>query len=358
MKRFLLFSLLVFVVSFGKCQSINDWSFTGKVGNGFIIAHRPAIVHVLQKHIRSFELDFTKETNRRKGWEELYNFPEIGIGYQYFNLGNPQELGSAHGLFGMIKFKVLNHKANYLKAHLGLGLGYITKCFNINTNYKNQIVGSHINATVTTGIEYQIRISSLSSITAGVNITHYSNGGTKMPNLGLNLAVINAGMVFHLTEPKNLIKDSIHFTRKRSFQFLMAGGIKQLYPPNSPINGAGVITSDYIWPARKKAIYATGLDFYFDGGQKEYLLKDSIYTNGIESFLRVGFHLGYGLQVGKCTGMIQTGYYSYNPKLINGRIYSTLSFRYHLNNHWFLCFNLKSHFARAEYFQYGFGYKI
>ena len=91
MKRFLLFLSLLLISFFSFGQSLKNWSATAKLGNGFIVAHRPSVVHVLQKHCRSAELNFTKSTTRKGGWEELYNFPEIGFGYQYFNLGNPQE---------------------------------------------------------------------------------------------------------------------------------------------------------------------------------------------------------------------------------------------------------------------------
>jgi hypothetical protein len=358
MKRFLLFSVLVFAAMCGNSQSLKEWSTTAKIGNGFIVAHRPSVVHVLQKHCRSLELNFTQTTTKRKGWEELYNFPEIGFGYQYFNLGNPQELGSAQGLFGLIKFKLINHKTNFLKTHLGFGVGYVSKPFNVEDNYKNLLVGSRINATITTGIEYQIRLSKKSEIISGINLTHYSNGGSNVPNMGINLAMLNIGLIYHLNEIYPIEKDTVNIDRAKSFEVLLAGGVTQIYPPNSPKYGVGIITADYLWPLKKKSVFTIGADAFVDGSHKKFLLQDSIITDGFESAVRGGIHFGIGIQVGKCTGLLQTGYYFYNPYEIDGRIYNTLSFRYHLNNQWFVCFNLKSHYARADYFQYGIGYHL
>jgi len=358
MKRFLFISVLVFAAISSNSQSVKDWSCTAKIGNGFIVAHRPSVVHVLQKHSRSFELDFTKTTSRKKGWEELYNYPEIGFGYQYFNLGNPEELGSAQGLFGLVKFKLFNHKTNYFKTHLGIGLGYVSKTFNITDNYKNLLVGSHINATITTGIEYQIQVSKKTEFTSGINLTHYSNGGSNVPNMGINLAMLNVGLVYHLNDISNPTKDSVSINREKAFEVVIAGGIKQIYPPNSPKYGVGIFTTDYLWPIKKKSLFTIGTDAFFDGSHRAFLKQDSVITNGIDGVMRAGIHLGYGLKVGKCTGILQTGYYLYNPHEIDGRIYNTLSIRYHLNDHWFVCFNLKSHYARADYFQYGIGYHL
>ena len=118
MKRIhpLLFLNLIAIAGFS--QTTKSWAINAKLGDGFIVAHRPSVVQVLQKHCRSFELDYTLKTQSRKGWEELYNFPEIGFGYQYFNLGNPSELGIAQGIFGLINFKLTNHNSNFLHSHI------------------------------------------------------------------------------------------------------------------------------------------------------------------------------------------------------------------------------------------------
>jgi hypothetical protein len=358
MKRYLFFLSLILTSIFSFGQSIKNWSATAKLGNGFIVSHRPSVIHVLQKHCRSAEVNFTKVTMKKGNWEELYNFPEIGFGYQYFNLGNPQELGTAQGLFGLIKLNLFKHRTSYFKTHLGLGVGYVSKTFNLNDNYKNLLVGSKINATITTGIEYQIKLSKKSEFTSGINLTHYSNGGSNVPNMGINLAVLNIGLVYHLNQLNQIEKDTLHIERSEAFEILLAGGIKQIYPPNSPKYGVGIITTDYIWPIKNKSVFTLGTDVFFDRSHKAFLLQDSIITEGLDGFLRGGIHIGYGLRVGKCTGIIQTGYYLFNPNEINGRIYNTLSFRYHINEQWFVCFNLKSHFARADYFQYGIGYHL
>jgi len=356
MKRILPVLFPLFISITGFCQANKSWALNAKIGDGFIVAHRPSVVQVLQRHCRSFELDYTFKTQSKKGWEELYNFPEIGFGYQYFNLGNPSELGTAQGLFGLVNFKLSNHYSNFLHAHLGLGIGYVSKNFNTIDNYKNLLVGSKINATITTGIEYNFHLSEKTEITTGINLTHYSNGASKVPNMGVNLAMINAGLIYHINPVPVSRKDSVTLQRNKSFEVLFAGGMKQIYPPNSPIYGVAILTTDYIKPIKSKSLLTTGLDLYVDGSHKNYLLQDSLFTSGIESFLRSGLHIGYGLSVGKCTGILQVGYYFYNPHKIDGLIYNTLSFRYHISNHLFACFNLKAHYGRADNFQYGFGY--
>ncbi len=356
MKRILPLLFLNLIAIAGFSQTSKSWAINAKLGDGFIVAHRPSVVQVLQKHCRSFELDYTLKTQSRKGWEELYNFPEIGFGYQYFNLGNPSELGIAQGIFGLINFKLTNHNSNFLHSHIGLGIGYVTKTFNTIDNYKTLLVGSKINATITTGIEYNFNLSKKTEITTGINFTHYSNGSSKVPNMGINLAFINVGLIYKIISTPVIYKEAITLQREKYFEVLIAGAVKQIYPPNSPTYGVAILTADYIKPIKNKSLITTGFDAYVDGSHKNYLLQDSLFTSGIGSVLRSGIHIGYGLSVGKCTGILEAGYYFYNPHKIDGLIFNTLSFRYHINNHLFACFNLKAHYGRADYFQYGFGY--
>lgn len=354
----LLLILLCFLTILSQAQENKNWTISGKIGDGFVIAHRPSVVHLLQKHSRSIELNYTYKTTKKKGWEELYNFPEIGFGYQYFDLGNPQELGTAQSVFALIKFKIKTFKKSTFKTHLGLGLGYASKPFNVESNYKNQLYGSPINATINSGLSYTFIANNKFDITTGITISHFSNGSSKVPNMGINLATIDLGINYHIRDESITFKDTFPLKRLSSFEFLFAGGVKQLYPPNTPRFGVGIFTSDFIFPIKNKSLGTLGLDMYVDGSHKTFLLSDSIFTSGFKSYFRGGIHVGYGLQVGKCYGILQTGYYLYNPYNINGSIYSTLSFRYHINNHLFACFNLKSHYAKADYFQYGFGFKL
>ena len=358
MKSTILTFLLSILLFLANGQEPKNWAVTAKIGDGFIVAHRPSVVHVLQKHTRSFEIDYTFKTHNKKDWEEIYNFPELGIGYQFFNLGNPTELGTAQGLFGLIKFNLWNTKSSTLTTHLGIGVGYVSKPFNTTNNYKNILIGSKINATITTGVEYSFRLSHQTFFNAGINLTHYSNGSSNVPNMGINLASINAGIQHFLNTPIKSNKEKFNLQRKSHIAFLLAGGVKQTYPPNSPKYAIGVFTSDYILPIKNKSIVAIGGDFYYDKSRQIELNENQIEYNNFNLGMRAGIHFGYGLQAGKCSGQIQTGYYLYNPFHFDGRIYSTLTIRYQINEHLFACFNLKSHFARADYFQYGIGYQF
>lgn len=336
-----------------------QWQLSGKVQEGFIIAHRPSVVHLQKKHVKGFEIDYLKQTNGEANWHHLYNFPVLGFGYQYFDLGNQEELGYGQSLIGLIHFPLLKKQRLRLNVKFGIGIGYIEKPFNLTDNYKNQTVGSHINAVITTGTQVRFRSNKNDQILAGIDLTHFSNGSSKIPNMGINIATVNIGYLHCFGEETILKRDSISDTSERNeITFLAAMGVKELNPPGSATYGIGIFTGDWHHKVTPKSKLGGGTDLFIDNSISKRLEEDEIYVSGLEASARWGIHLSYGLEVGKCSGYFQTGYYLYTRIKNDGNIYSQLSLRYHITKHVFACFNLKSHYAKADYFEYGIGYKI
>jgi hypothetical protein len=56
--------------------------------------------------------------------------------------------------------------------------------------------------------------------------------------------------------------------------------------------------------------------------------------------------------------LFENGYYLYNRYKDDGNIYSRLCLRYHFSDRYFAVLNLKSHFAKADYWEYGIGMRL
>ena len=67
------------------------------------------------------------------------------------------------------------------------GLSFGWKPFDEQTNPFNTVVGSKINAYINLGLMLNWRFAPRWSLTAGVGLTHFSNGNTRYPNGGVNL---------------------------------------------------------------------------------------------------------------------------------------------------------------------------
>lgn len=336
-----------------------QWQLSAKFHEGFIIAHRPSIVHLQKEHVKGFEMEWLQQTDGSAKWHHLYNFPVLGLGYQFFYLGNKEELGNGHSLTGIIHFPLLNRRRLVLNCKFGLGFGYVDKPFNLTDNYKNLAVGSHINAAITTGIQFRFRSNSYNQILTGIDLTHFSNGSSKVPNMGINIASANVGFIHCFGKETKLQRDSVVPTNHTNeFTFLTALGLKELNPPGSDTYGVIILTGDWHHSVSQKSKVGAGTDLFIDNSGPTKLRDESVYAHGLKATARWGMHVSYGLQVGKCTGYLQTGYYLYTMVKADGNIYNQLSLRYQFTKHFFGCFNLKTHYAKADYFEYGIGYKI
>ena len=67
----------------------------------------------------------------------------------------------------------------------GLGLGFVQRIYNVETNQLNNAIGSHVNALVDFRLDFSYH-SDRNEISFGTEMLHLSNGAIKLPNLGLN----------------------------------------------------------------------------------------------------------------------------------------------------------------------------
>jgi hypothetical protein len=150
---------------------------------GYLLAHTPTLKN-LESHIFALEsqIEFGQS---HKEWAENYKHPVTGFGFNYFNFGR-EETGWAVSLQGTVKFNVVYFRKNALAVRFGAGVGYLSEMFDPETNLRNQAIGSHFNGFMQTAFMFEHPMAR-SDFSAGLVLSHFSNGAFSMPNLGVNL---------------------------------------------------------------------------------------------------------------------------------------------------------------------------
>lgn len=119
----------------------------------------------------------------------------IGIGWNEFNpqLGNPVSVFLLQGarIASLSNRLALNYEWN-----LGLTFGW--KPYDEIDNPDNKLIGSRVTAYI--GFDLYLRwiASRHVDLNFGLNVTHYSNGNTQSPNLGLNTAALRIGAAYYI----------------------------------------------------------------------------------------------------------------------------------------------------------------
>ena len=81
-------------------------------------------------------------------------------------------------------------------------------------------------------------------------------------------------------------------------------------------------------------------------------------TNRYYEVIKPGVHVLHQLRFSRLSLVTQLGFYIYAKDKSDGPIYDRLAIQYKLNNNILLNVALKTHFAKADFVEWGIGYSI
>ena len=328
---------------------------------GFIIAQHDDMKSLVSGHIYGGELNYIFRTDGCKPWQQIHKYPEIGVCALHLYLGNPQQLGTLEAIYPYtnIRLNKLNKKVN-LNLRLGLGLAYITKPFDRITNHQDIAIGSHVNGFVNLRFNTNVKLTEGLRLDAGVGLTHASNGAIKTPNLGLNMATVNVGIGYAFGN-KNCVyrKDTIPPIEKGWVpSIIVVAGIKQLETPDGPEYRAYGLQANIYHTINYKNKIGGGVEIAYNNATKAVWAKDSVYTNKISDILQGGVKISYSFTMHRLSLPIDFGVYLYKKQDYNGIFFHRIGLRYMVSKHIIANITLLTHFAKADYFEWGVGYQF
>lgn len=346
-------------LSFGQeVERIHGIETRGKIG--FLLPHRPVMHHLLQGHSRAFEASYVIQTNGNEEWHHSFRFPRWGGTAYFSDFGNPEQLGWAGGAYLFGELPIVRANKFAFMSKLGGGLAYVSKKYDIESNPKNNSIGSHLNSLIVIGVNanYQLKQSELS---LGLDMTHLSNGATILPNLGINVPYLSFGYTHYLksvTYNNDSLPMSPHIAALDKWQFNIMGilSTKQIYPTggrNYLVSALGLFATKKF---SRKAGMDLGLDIIYNESIKDRIEEKDNITD-LEA-MQIGLFAGYFIPINRLRVLLGMGYYIKNDFNPDGPFYHRLSVRYKLTQRWNIHFGIKSHWGKADYFEYGLFYKI
>jgi len=327
---------------------------------GFIIAHHPEMQYLTQGHIQIGELAISRPTYGEHYWNQLFNFPEPGLAFFFFDLGNPQSLGNLYAICPYIDFPFNRGTRTKFCLRAGGGMSYLEKPFDPITNYKDVAIGSHFNGFVNIRLTLKQQITKQLRMDMGISFSHTSNGAFKMPNLGLNMPTVCAGLGYTINPcptPRKL--DSLPKCDRNFFYGITAAGaISQINPSGGRYFGAGILSASMYRRWNMKNLWNVGFEvFYNEANYQERHRTTASVTR--PEYIQPAVKIGYALCVGKISVPIEMGFYFYDQVLgETAHMYQHIGLRYQLTDHWLIGTELKTYFARAEFFEWGLTYRI
>ena len=329
-------------------------------------------------YFQSLRLEYGVKTDGRKTWHQLYAYPEWGFGLYFANFFNKGELGTPTAFYGFFKGPFWRWKKLSLNYNVGFGLTWNWQPYDSEANPYNIAVGSYRTVYIDAGISLDWYFSKRFSASVGVSFTHFSNGATSIPNMGLNLAAPSLGVRYNLKSeaPEKIHHEIPKYKDNWEFLIIAGGGVKQTEydTTNTGLStkylgiNYGVLT---LMPTINRQIshkvkFGAGLDMAYDGSIDAQIVvgSDGELSHSEVPFtdkLSLSIFGSFELVAGRLSLIVQPGYtfWRYEFEGAKPQFYQRAGIKYVIWDDLFLGINIRAHeFGIADYIEWNAGWAI
>ncbi|NLA25112.1 MAG: acyloxyacyl hydrolase [Bacteroidales bacterium] len=314
------------------------------------------------KHYRSLSFKALWQNPGYADWQKVYKGPYYGFGLSMGDFGNPSEIGYPVSLYGVLGIPIVRQKKLELFTEIQFGIANNWRYYNPITNPKNFAVGGAFTLHLDLGLKMFYSVSPKFDLGFGMSFIHFSNGGLKRPNHGLNIYSPLAELRYRFAprpDYKNIQKPT-KMEKSRDILFMRVGSVHQLaeFEPDSnyfAIFGYSIIVFDQISNAVRLGV---GRDMNYWWG----MTANTDGTMGARSIenLSVGYIFQPEMIIGKLTLVGGIGIYA--KHLLYGdfkQTYQRLGVRFDIYKTFSLGVNVRAiNFSQAEFMEFNLGYKL
>ena len=327
---------------------------------------------------RSVSVEIGRQTNGSADWHRVYNYPSYGVGLYAARFDRAQELGQPLAVYGFFSWPFPIAQRVQLSADVGIGVTWNWNAFDARTNPTNTALGSSLAYQVSGAALVHYLASAHASVFAGVNVTHWSNGATKQPNLGLAVIGPQVGVRYDVARrtahPRVRDADLPAFVPAWELVGGGAGSSKNVVAAGSGATASGDRRRSFgafnVTTAVQRQFYrfgkiASGADITYDGAAGARV--DVVNGREIESRapadqrFAVGVYGGYEHVMARLSVLLHLGYtVSRGVEDENvPRFYQRYGARFRFSEHLWGTFAVRSVKGRkANFMELGLGYRV
>lgn len=162
--------------------------------------------------------------------DQVYGGAYQGIGITKYTFHQDEHIGSPFAFYLFQGARIAGFTPRLsLNYEWNLGLSFGWHPYGWDDNYFNRVIGSKANAYINANFYLNYMLSKQFDLTAGVALTHFSNGNTKLPNAGLNTTGAKIGLVYNFNRKSDVLYNPIpqytspEFFRHISYDLVLFG---------------------------------------------------------------------------------------------------------------------------------------
>lgn len=333
---------------------------------GFLAPHSQSVKVLTGGMFSLYELGVEFPYLGNAEFKRNYPFHRFGIVTNFSPLSNPDLLGYEISLMPYLDMNVKRWERASFKLRIGSGLGYIQKPFDLETNYKNLVIGSHLNNITDFQFKFQYQATAKTEFRIGVGLQHFSNGSFLRPNLGLNILNANAGIKYNIKRERRrrASRDTVA-TDSSSFFSVIAYGPKNLDFQTTNQYQVLNFAGGYSFAFKKQRYLHLRLDVIYDESIPH--LKDfgrtldpidkwliGLFATYEKRFANLGLFFGSGYYV---HSIYETFDQDWSLKNKGGNFYNRVGAKVYFKN-LYTTVGIKTHTGEADNIELGIGYRF
>ncbi|HHH53118.1 MAG TPA: hypothetical protein ENK91_05630 [Bacteroidetes bacterium] len=387
MKRYFILLHFIPILNFAQSKSItnnNDkgtFSILAMYQNGYVFQTNKFLrgSNSEKDTINAFQaaaIKFSKQTNGDNQWEQIYNYPNYGIGIYLADFYNPEEIGTPFSFFGFFNAPFKRWEKSSFNYELGFGATFNWKSFNPLTNKYNIALGAGESFLIDLGINFQYNLTNKIDLITGISLTHFSNGALKKPNYGLNTIAPKISLKYKFYNQIDFNKQEIEkYFPQNEWLITIFGGVKNVIFDSVNIDiidkYQGVyfpvmgITTAINRQITYKSKIGLGMSLSYNGVINAQVAVDKNELEVIDQpfidKIQISIFPSYELVINKISLIIQPAFYIYRKKLKHQTpiFYQRAGLKYHISKNFFSGLTVRIYsFEFSDFIEWNVGYKI
>jgi hypothetical protein len=349
--------------------------------NGYVFATNDFIKGVnAEKDIinafQSFTIKLAKQTTGKNQWEQLFKYPNYGIGIYMADFHNPEEIGTPFAIYGFFNAPFKRWNKLTFNYELGFGATFNWKSFNPVNNQYNISIGAGESFYIDAGLNLQYNLTKKLDLETGFSLTHFSNGALKKPNKGINTIGPKVSLKYNFADRPHFIKSEIpKYEKENEWLITFFGGIKNVIFEdatidiiekyeglNFPVLGVSTVFNKQVSYKSKLGI---GMSVSYNGALDAQVAVENNELDALDSpfsdKLQVSIYPSYELIVNKVSLILQPSFYLYRKNLKNNTpvFHQRIGLKYHFSDNFFAGITLRDYdFQTSDFIEWNVGYRI
>lgn len=328
-----------------------------KLQYGSVFIHTPRVKNVAGSHPYGAELDLSKIRMDSASYQKCNCFSRYGISLSYFDFDNAI-LGHAEMVSYFLEpsYRISNDLKFSMRA--AAGITYASDPYSKTKNPANNNYDTHLNPYLQVGAGFNYNIAPHLSIAVMGNFQHFSNGGFRQPNRGLNW--ITGALGFFYDVQNNTLRKYKH-TRYAGWKSKKAWfETGMMYLPQQGYNSKIIGQRKYLFGVFSQVTKQYGKVSGIIGGAEIYY--DKIQYASVDkakrSALQAGIHAGHIFLFNRVSFSQQIGWQIIKESDAADDLYLRFGLSYMLTRHLEVGINLKTHADNADFADFRVMYRF